>query len=71
VDESVGKAALIIGGGLQAVGFVFSAVGLSSRTEVVEPERDRGVRAASSKATWTIVPTANARGSGAAIVGTF
>jgi hypothetical protein len=71
VGESIGKAALVIGGTLQTVGFVFGAIGLSSRTEVVEPERDRGVRGASSKATWTVVPTANARGSGAAIVGTF
>ena len=68
-EETASRWALIAGGGLQAVGFVLGAFGLPTRTELVEPSHDKGV--AATKTTFSVLPTANAHGSGVMVVGTF
>lgn len=69
LEESASRWALVAGGGLQLVGTLLGAFGLPSSTTVVG--QDKGVPTATAKPTFSFVPTTNAHGSGAALVGTF
>jgi hypothetical protein len=69
IEETASRAALYISGGIQVIGALVGAFGLPVKSEVVY-DRDRGV-ARAVKPEFTIVPFSNARGGGAAAVGTF